>query len=544
MYVARKCFPGAGRSDRSFEVEQKNLKAFKKCLNQNGNIIQSYTAFLHGSDFNIISPLADLDLHAYFEGSYSDYHLRSRFFSPAHLLYGAACLAGALRFLHEGLQPVGIAEKIYCAHLDLKPENILVIWPRGSNPPAGRWLVHDFGTSKIKESRNAHSSKTLVALGDFVRQFSLTQASRTPGPFQAPEVQNSTERVVGTESDIWSLGCILAQVLAFALGGPYFVTQLGQSTYEGFSDDYFYNTADENFALKGPVIQYLDSLTYIYRDNTWIMETLGLIYKILVKDPRLRPSAKEVQDTLERIYKRQDASLLANCSWANKDIPLPAPVVAPRVDQPQQLPQWQPQPQRPPQAIQRPERPVLEHPRPTSSLPQVIIRSPTMVNGGIEDQPGLEVLTSPTSSPRSESLNQFEGESIFNSRIRHSSLSRSSSNSTRPVSLTEDVTFIRLFVPSSTFKSIICPSSCHVAFISKKQTSIMRILDNDWTKNPKGPIVNAGYLQACTKDNPDSFEWVDGCMSGPYIVLRAKRTNGRESKVRKPLVLSFVNLPK
>jgi serine/threonine protein kinase len=505
--------------------------------------MQSYTAFLHGSDFNIISPLADLDLHTYFEGSYPDFHLRSRCFSPAHLLYGAACLAGALRFLHEGLQPVGIAEKIYCAHLDLKPENILVIWPRGSNPPAGRWLVHDFGTSKIKESRNAHSSKTLVAPGDFIRQFSLTQASRTPGPFQAPEVQNSTERVVGTESDIWSLGCILAQVLTFALGGPPFASQLAQSTYEGFRNDYFYNTADKNFALKGPVVQYLDSLTSSYQDNTWIMETLGLIYRILVKDPRLRPSAKEVQDTLERVYRRQDASLLAHCSWANKDIPLPAPVSAPQVEQPQQLPQRQPQPQRPPEPSQRPDRPVPEHPRPRPSLPQVIVRSPTAVNGGFEDQPGLEVIASPTSSPISDSLSQFELESIRRSRIPYHSLSRSSSTSTRPVSLTEDVTFIRLFVPKYTFKSILCPSSCHVAFISKKQTSIMRILDNDWTKNQKGPIINAGYLQACTKDNPDSFEWVDGCMSGPYIVLRAKRTNGRECKVRKPLVLSFVPLP-
>jgi serine/threonine protein kinase len=524
--------------------------------------MQSYTAFLHGSDFNIISPLADLDLHTYFEGSYPDFHPRSRLFSPAHLLYGAACLAGALRFLHEGLQPMSIAEKIYCAHLDLKPENILVIWPRGSNPPAGRWLVHDFGTSKIKESRNAHSSKTLVAPGDFIRQFSLTQASRTPGPFQAPEVQNSTERVVGTESDIWSLGCILAQVLTFALGGPAFVSQLAQSTYEGFSDDYFYNAADKNFALKGPVVQYLDSLTSSYRDNTWIMETLGLISRILVKDPRLRPSAKEVQDTLERVYRRQDASLLAHCSWANKDLPLPPPVSEPRVEQPQP----QPRPQRPlesnqrrerpipepnqrpdrpvPDTNQRSQRPVPEHPRPRQSLPQVIVRSPTTVNGGFEDQPGLEVVASPTSSPRSDSLSQFELESIRESRIPHHSLSRSSSTSTRPVSLTEDVTFIRLFVPKYTVKSIICPGSCHVAFISKKQTSIMRILDNDWTKNQKGPIINAGYLQACTKDNPDSFEWVDGCMSGPYIVLRAKRTNGRECKVRKPLVLSFVPLPR
>jgi serine/threonine protein kinase len=520
-------------------AEQKNLKAFKRCLEQNKNIMQSFTAFLHGSDFTIISPLADLDLLTYFKGRYPDFDSRSRGFTPAHLLNGAACLAGALRFLHEGLQPVGISEKIYCAHLDLKPENVLVIWPKGPNEPAGRWLVHDFGTSKIKEGRHSRSSTTLVAPGDFIRHFSPTEATRTPGAFQAPEVQATTERVVGTESDMWSLGCILAVVLAFAVGGPPSVTKLANSrSHEEFIDDYFYIKDGNRFSLKDKVSTYLKSLASGPGGNTWIKETLDLIYKTLVENPHSRPSAKVVQDTLATIYRRQDQSLSDPCFWIPKELPCPPPELAPRVGPPERL--MGPEGQARLERVGRGETPNPHRRGP--DLPNVIVRSPTMPNQGFEEQPGLEVVspTSPLSSPRSGSMSQWQSdvESIHReSRILSSGISRNSSISTRPVSLTEDVTFIRLLVPKHTFKSIICPQSCHVAFLSKKQTSIMRLLDNDWTSSQKCSILNAGYLQACTKDCPDPFEWDDGCMSGPYMVLRVKRTGGRDRKVGGPALL-------
>jgi serine/threonine protein kinase len=300
-------------------AEHKSLKSFKRCLEGNKNIMLSYTSFGHGSDFTIISPLADLDLHTFFEGKYRDFPTRSRGFSPAHLLYGASCLAGALSFLHEGLQPVGISGKIYCAHLDLKPENILVVW--NNIEPAGRWMVHDFGTSKIKEK----SSPQTLALGDLLRQFSLTQPRRTPGPFQAPEVERAKEKVVGTESDIWSLGCILAVVLSFALGGPSHVTQLFNSrVQEGVieDNDYFYEKKDNKVVLKGKVVRWLDSLITGRRDDMWIKDTLELIYRTLVEKQTARPSAKMIKETLCTIYMMEHMeSLHHTCRWAPVELP-------------------------------------------------------------------------------------------------------------------------------------------------------------------------------------------------------------------------------
>lgn len=86
----------------------------------------SLTTFTHGSHFNIMSPLADLDLRQFLTGDYHDYLERQTRFTPYDLLMEAACLVGALDFLHFRLRLTD--KKIACAHLDFKPENVLVIW--------------------------------------------------------------------------------------------------------------------------------------------------------------------------------------------------------------------------------------------------------------------------------------------------------------------------------------------------------------------------------------------------------------------------------
>jgi serine/threonine protein kinase len=219
----------------------------------------SLTTFAHGSNFVIISQLADLDLHTFFEGSYADFKAYRRRFTPISLLRESLCLAAALDFLHDGLR-VSEGPKVACAHLDLKPENILVEW---SLRPVGRWKIHDFGTSRIKEPPPTNPRVSgLKAPGDFLRQFSFTKAGRLPGPFQAPEVQPNKERVVGRESDMWSFGCILAFVLAFTTGGPKHIRELVKALTEPIPDttptDFFYTpeSIDKcNFIVKPKVVE-------------------------------------------------------------------------------------------------------------------------------------------------------------------------------------------------------------------------------------------------------------------------------------------------
>jgi len=468
----------------------------------------SYTSFAHGSDFTIISPLADLDLHTFFEGTYADFPARSLGFTPAQLLYGVSCLAGALSFLHEGLQPVGISGKIYCAHLDLKPENILVVW--NNREPAGRWLVHDFGTSKIKEKSSAQT----LAPGDFLRQFSYTHPQRTPGPFQAPEVERAKEKVVGTESDIWSLGCILAVVLSFALGGPSYVTRLFNSRVkEGVTEDndYFYEKKDNKIVLKEEVVKWLDSLMIGKREDMWIKGTLALIYSTLVEKRTARPSAKEIKESLGTIYMMDHIeSLRQTCPWAPVElssVPLEPVGTAGFFDRTEGI-------------------------EPRADIPRMMVYRPT----GFEIEPGLEVVpSSQLSSPRTNSTSQYSDGVSYTTDdhgISRKPVSRSSSTSTRPVNLTEDTAFMRYEVPKDTFKAVICYSACHAAFISKKRATVIRLGDEEtWEKSPKPTIINDNS-RIRSIDCPDNSEWDFACLSGRYLLLRSKKLASKERRVR------------
>jgi serine/threonine protein kinase len=301
-------------------ADHKNLKAFKQCLDRNTNIMLSYTAFAHGSTFIIISPLADLDLHKFFRGSYPDFQARQRRFTPIALLKESLGLAAALNFLHDGLR-VREGQKVACGHLDLKPENILVKW---GATVVGRWKIHDFGTSRIKEPSTINPKVSGLLPGDFIRQFSFTRASRAPGPFQAPEVQFSQERVISRESDMWSFGCILAFTLAFAIGGPKHILQLAKTLDESVSedtetDDYFYTTDSINkskFIIKPKVAEWLKSLKIDNSGKTpWVNNTLNLIFSTLVVDTKARLKASDALNRLDAICSEKTHNFDAVCSW-------------------------------------------------------------------------------------------------------------------------------------------------------------------------------------------------------------------------------------
>ena len=55
---------------QSFEKEKRNLEQFKKCLSSNKNIMLNFTTFIHNSQFNVISDLANLDLLKFLTSDY------------------------------------------------------------------------------------------------------------------------------------------------------------------------------------------------------------------------------------------------------------------------------------------------------------------------------------------------------------------------------------------------------------------------------------------------------------------------------------------
>lgn len=235
-----------------FRTEQRALENCRVSLSQNPNIMSSFAPFLHGSHLGIITPWAhgkDLNRLLYNpESVLLDNHNKfSHCFSPDNLLTEAYSLARALHFLHfELLTPRG--RSVRCAHLGRQPGNVLVEWlPGERDMPVGRWKICDFELSEVEETVTEDQSMPIgldehvasTAPGIIADDFSFQPRVRGPGPFQPPEVGYQRTPKVHTKRDVWSYGCILAMVLAFAFGGPQEVEAQKRRRAVGL-DDCFY----------------------------------------------------------------------------------------------------------------------------------------------------------------------------------------------------------------------------------------------------------------------------------------------------------------
>lgn len=312
--IARKCLP----IEDEFKDEVRNLDLLRSSLSRHTRIMTHLGTLIHGNKFNIFFPWADLDLREFIYEKRID---RLGMKKSIDLLQEASELADALAFLHNGIEIPG-GRRVSCVHMDLKPENIVVrIDPKS---PAGVWMITDFGISTIKPSSDdptVHSaaSKRLSALNsvrDVHASLTRTIPKRKPGPFQAPEVQNTTARGVGRKSDIWSLGCILCLVLALG-EGPDMVSRFDKErSRDGGPDvstDYFYKEADGisasrtgvKWEVKNSVLDWLEKLAKRCNPQKhWVRDYVNLLKRMIVIEMDQRPDTRKVHADLEKILKK------------------------------------------------------------------------------------------------------------------------------------------------------------------------------------------------------------------------------------------------
>jgi hypothetical protein len=291
-----------------FETETQNQRQFKLSLTSNRNIMLSFATILRGPDLFIFSKLADCNLFELLTGTCGDFSEFCSAVTPLAIVQESYCLVGALKFLHHGLDTS--SGRMFCAHMDLKPENVLVTWRqrRPSQCPVGLWQIADFGISKIKRPRRPTTMYLEpMPLGNMAAQvagleMTPTAAVRGSGAFQAPEVGGNANRIIGQESDMWSFGCILASVLAFASGGPVEVNRLYKARDHG-DQDYFYDThlveGREVACVKPQFVSYFDRLE---PNESWMASSRTLVYELLRVDPQFRWKAERTQTELGRIF--------------------------------------------------------------------------------------------------------------------------------------------------------------------------------------------------------------------------------------------------
>lgn len=123
-----------------------------------------------------------------------------------HIVKQLAGLASAVQTMHKHLY----------RHGDLKPENILVF---NYKKKVGTWKLADLGLAKF------HNQAT----GD--RKGPTTMLGNGTISYEPPETVTASESPRSRLYDIWSMGCIILQLVAYLLYGERTIIQLAENTH-------------------------------------------------------------------------------------------------------------------------------------------------------------------------------------------------------------------------------------------------------------------------------------------------------------------------
>ena len=218
-------------------------------------------------------------------------------------------IASALLWLHSELRIFDSPDR-YLAHMDLKPDNILL--GKADKMPAGQWMLSDFGVSLFEKSTNKKAT-TLHAIRDvgprLTSRANRSNVMRGHGPYEPPEV--NLETVDGRKCDVWSFGCILCDLLAFALGGTKAVAEFRGLRYD-HEDDKFYRAQhsltdrtkvinNSNTALKPGVVTWLSERKTA---QPWVADYVAVVLKALVPDPSARQGIREIMEDLSKLSRK------------------------------------------------------------------------------------------------------------------------------------------------------------------------------------------------------------------------------------------------
>jgi serine/threonine protein kinase len=251
--------------DRS-SIELKNLAILNHL--RHPNIVELLSSYKYGGRYNLIFPLAD-------GGDLADLltteREQTRFRSDRSLLVALAGLASAIEHVHDFVDEK-LELRLTGCHYDFRPRNILV---SGQD-----LLLADFGLSHFKDIDAVSGSKTMFRQG--------------ADCYLAPECEdldNFKKFKVGRASDIWSFGCILAELLVYMAYGPSGVKQFKES--RAFTRGYMrYAYFHCGFQPNPGVEEWLNKLA---DDESWRTSSLvSLIKRMLSLSEECRPKAREV----------------------------------------------------------------------------------------------------------------------------------------------------------------------------------------------------------------------------------------------------------
>lgn len=239
-----------------------------------------------------------MDLERFLEGGLNN----GAGFTVPEILREASNLASALAFLHDGLE---IDSRPVCCHMDLKPANILV-YPNPKAPAVGNWQITDFGISMMTQTQGG----LMVPTNPDGSAYTIQRSPLVRGemPYHPPEVLYGQ---FGRRSDVWSLGCILVRIIAFALNGASGLRELDlkrRKDTDGitdYPDDHFHRASPElsSHVLNPHIKSWLDGLPHAgYNLHSDLLNGLCDLLSLTLRIEKAnRPCASEVKGILRHL---------------------------------------------------------------------------------------------------------------------------------------------------------------------------------------------------------------------------------------------------
>ncbi|KAF2659852.1 kinase-like protein [Lophiostoma macrostomum CBS 122681] len=267
LELVRKEFNGNFDNSRSHQQELLNFTVLSHV--KHPHIQQLLASYTHKNKHNFLFPLArGGDMEVLFRS-----HER-----PAELTKNCACyvalarLSSALEAMHDfkhlNLELIGL-------HRDIKPSNILV--------NRGGFILTDFGLSKFKTTSETSRTPFQIGGGDCL-------------PPECEDLHTFRKGAVGRSGDIWSLGCVILELLVYMQYGP-----SGVST---FREERVFKAVWKMRTFHGPgkeVNPYVLDLMERTRRFCSLptQQLLDLVRDMLLIEPSARPKAKEVTARLQ-----------------------------------------------------------------------------------------------------------------------------------------------------------------------------------------------------------------------------------------------------
>ncbi|KAI8933032.1 hypothetical protein NX059_009681 [Plenodomus lindquistii] len=315
-------------SDRTVrKLELRNLRELRSCLSEHKCIMVNIATIIEKSEtatnkiYHLLYDVAAFDLGVFLTNyptqqralrkeAGRDGRNDSLNMEAADLFEASSNLADALDFIHNRLHnPEG---RISLAHNDIKPENILVVYPDSTDPdhtyPAGLWKLTDFGLSRVKDPHKPTadflSAEPFPIITERTHRLkpsasvSKSFPKRPPGTYTAPELDQTgkdPERMDGRRADRWSFGCVLSEVVAYAVQmDPSLVQELQNIVTIRFYDveTKKLHSGFQNFLEKLPEKAPVNDREP--NSSAWITSCTELIRDIVVAEPpdkRLGPGA-------------------------------------------------------------------------------------------------------------------------------------------------------------------------------------------------------------------------------------------------------------